>query len=358
MRVIFPLINDSLGGAQLSTIIIAKTLIAANVPVSIVLHRAEGPVAKYLDSSKLSYQVIEAYDFPGTKPSYMHALCRLLNVLPKLIAFLYLNKFSIVHGNDLRINLAWSIAAKLVGLPFVWHQRSILNSALVRWYSLIVSDIIFFPNKSSLLRSGYGRYRSMCRVVKSPVDYDEIIVKEQQDVTKNSEKIVRLGYFGSVKDGKNINILADYFEYSSQTLDCKLELHIFGYQQEHYVKHGIVNSSNVIYHEYCYDVYEQMQGVDILVTTSLAEAFPRTMIEAQIVRIPMLAPNVTPYDEILENGVNGFLFDPGSAADFVSKLSKLIGMIMKNHCFTFRAVKDHAPEKVAMRLLSFYSKLN
>ncbi len=63
---------------------------------------------------------------------------------------------------------------------------------------------------------------------------------------------------------------------------------------------------------------------DVHVTTSEKETRGLTVLEAFAAGIPVLAPNKGGVIENIQDGRNGFLYDPGDQSDFLSKLTRLI----------------------------------
>jgi glycosyltransferase involved in cell wall biosynthesis len=50
------------------------------------------------------------------------------------------------------------------------------------------------------------------------------------------------------------------------------------------------------------------------------EGFPMVFLEAMAAGIPVIAPNMAGFPEIIEDGVNGLLFEPGNAEDLAKKI--------------------------------------
>ena len=49
----------------------------------------------------------------------------------------------IVHGNDLRVNLTWSLPTRISGSIYIWHQRSFMSSsALWRISALLANHFV------------------------------------------------------------------------------------------------------------------------------------------------------------------------------------------------------------------------
>lgn len=69
---------------------------------------------------------------------------------------------------------------------------------------------------------------------------------------------------------------------------------------------------------------EDFQNARFLVFTSRSyEGFPMVFLEAMKHRLPVIAPNMAGFPEIIGDGVNGLLFNPGDAGDLAGKIRTL-----------------------------------
>ena len=69
---------------------------------------------------------------------------------------------------------------------------------------------------------------------------------------------------------------------------------------------------------------ELLANCDLHVTTSEKETRGLTVVEAFAAGIPVLAPNAGGVVENIEDGVNGYLYQPGNEDDFIGKLKLLV----------------------------------
>lgn len=69
-------------------------------------------------------------------------------------------------------------------------------------------------------------------------------------------------------------------------------------------------ADDIIFTGFKDDVYKCMAAMDIYVQPSLNEAMGRTIIQAQYMRLPVIASKVCGIVDLIENGKNGFLIAP------------------------------------------------
>lgn len=92
-------------------------------------------------------------------------------------------------------------------------------------------------------------------------------------------------------------------------------------------------AKNVIFTGYRDDVPNIIAGLDLVLHTSLGnEGFPRVILEAMVLSKPIVASEVGPSSEMLENGVSGFLVPAG---DYVA-LARVILHLYKDRATVLR----------------------
>jgi len=70
---------------------------------------------------------------------------------------------------------------------------------------------------------------------------------------------------------------------------------------------------NIVFTGFRPDVYDLISAADVLVHPSLSDSFGQVIVEAFALGKPVIASDVGIAQEIIENGVNGFIFPPGNA---------------------------------------------
>ena len=70
--------------------------------------------------------------------------------------------------------------------------------------------------------------------------------------------------------------------------------------------------------------------VDFFVLPSIYEGFPNVLCEAMSCGLPVIAGNVCDNARIMQDGVNGYLFDPYSISDMTDKIGKLLMLEKKD----------------------------
>lgn len=87
-------------------------------------------------------------------------------------------------------------------------------------------------------------------------------------------------------------------------------------------KYGIADVFE--FHKPSKNIVKEYQTSDVFCLPSLYEGFPNVICEAMSCGLPILCSNVCDNPKIVEEGVNGFLFDPKSMDDIIKKFECLL----------------------------------
>lgn len=85
----------------------------------------------------------------------------------------------------------------------------------------------------------------------------------------------------------------------------------------------------LFFHPQTSEVIQKYQESDVLCLPSLYEGFPNVLCEAMCCGLPVVCSRVSDVPQIMEDGVNGFIFDPLNVADIVEKMEKMITLTME-----------------------------
>ncbi|HEX8277185.1 MAG TPA: glycosyltransferase [Segetibacter sp.] len=125
--------------------------------------------------------------------------------------------------------------------------------------------------------------------------------------------------------------------------------------------HSITNDNRVVLTSWLTEMYEVMNGLDIIVLTSLNEGTPLSIIEAEFFKRPVVATNVGGVKDTMVDGKTGFLTESNDAITFAQKLrllieSKELREKMGEEGFKFASAK-FSKEKEISETRQFYVSL-
>jgi glycosyltransferase involved in cell wall biosynthesis len=120
-------------------------------------------------------------------------------------------------------------------------------------------------------------------------------------------------------------------------------------------------SNNIEFTGYVKDIYAELSTMDIFILPSLSEGFPISILEAMAAGLPVAASNVGGIPEIVENGINGFLFEPKD----IEAIAKVLKSFFLNYERTLemgrlgrqKIISNFSPEKYIQKLDLLYGEL-
>jgi len=184
------------------------------------------------------------------------------------------------------------------------------------------SDLIVSPSnflKSMFVENGY--VPSQIKVVRYGVD-----CKPLQNIKRDPTGGFRIGYMGTISPHKGLDTLIEAF---LKLVGDDISLEIHGDLTAFPVFSGTVrdlakNDDRIHFH----GRFESPQltsvlgGMDVLVAPSVwYENTPFVILEAQASGTPVIASNLGGLSELVVEGENGYLFEPGDADDLCRKLN-------------------------------------
>jgi glycosyltransferase involved in cell wall biosynthesis len=144
--------------------------------------------------------------------------------------------------------------------------------------------------------------------------YNFHVISPNQNIYDHKLDPLKLLFVGSICKRKGILDLLE----SLKTVDFQYELHILGEFSSSSLEiicREIQNSHNLnlIFHGYLESPEKEHYYInsDILVLPSYAEGFPMVIPEAMAYGCAIISTRISGIPEIVENGINGFLIDPG-----------------------------------------------
>ena len=254
-------------------------------------------------------------------------------VAKNLARFIYDNQIDLVHTNSSVVNIG-AEAARLAGVPHIWHVREFGNEDF-----------------------GMAPYVSSKRYFKYMESHSEAIVCISEAIAskyrgKVSDDVLHVVYNGvpippeSIRSVKNYRtepitmlIAGRLSEKKGQRIavDALFELLNNGYENLNLIIAGSGDSaclgenlekcgSHVDLVGYVHDLTSIRQKADIELMCSYSEGFGRGIIEAMASGPIVIAASGGAVPEIIVDGLNGLLFNPGNSHDLAEKIIKVLGM--------------------------------
>ncbi len=274
---------------------------------------------------------------PGTLPAsavfdaaryVLRLACRLRAVQP-----------DIVHANTLKAGIYGSLAARLAGVPSIWHVRDRIASDYLRRPTTLVLRVLIgrlpqgvIANSQATratLRSAPERTAVVYSIVHDPIASPLAAAQSGRDAG------FVVGIVGRLAPWKGQHVFLEAFARAFGTgneVAVVVGEAMFGEAEEQYgvqlreLAQELGIADRVEFRGFRDDVWAELARMDVLVHASIsAEPFGQVVVEAMLVGVPVVAAASGGPLEILTDGVNGLLYTPGDVDALAEALSRLRG---------------------------------
>lgn len=250
------------------------------------------------------------------------------------------HRIDLVHTNSL-VSFEGAIAAKLAGVPHVWHIRELFEDYNPRFQLILgkalTKALVHHFSHQVVCISHYVRGQFTPYVERSPshypVLYNAIPCPESlPETSPQASEQLNLVYTGRISDGKRFQDIIDAFCILKAQWQEALPFRLLVYGEfidpafERMVRTKM-QEANLGEHfqllGYRDNLDACLQGMDLLLMPSSTEAFGRTMLEAMVRGIPVLAARSGAPLEVIEEGRTGFLHAPNNPVDLAACLNAI-----------------------------------
>lgn len=266
------------------------------------------------------------------------------NILKELNLFLKYRSLiknvnpSVILSYTIKPNIYGGIAASQLKVPYIanitglgnaFSNENIRSKVLIRLYKVAFRKInhLYFQNRSNLEYITRkinidGRYTLL--------PGSGVNIKEFPLSTTDDSTTINILYIGRLMQSKGINELIDMIELNSN--DERLKNVVFqfvGFFDDENLKKrfsDLINKSNVELYDHQEDIRSFISQSHAVILPSHHEGMSNSLLESASMGRPLLASNIPGCKEIIDDGVNGFVFEPkdsNSMYDAIKKFTSL-----------------------------------
>ncbi len=336
VTICYPFAGDSVGGSHFSLCGLLENLDPARYRVVVVPEIAGGRIAAHFSS-------FEQMDDPGRprasfSPGVKFSVTNFLRTfagLPARVRFLRENRIDIVHTNDGRTHASWALAARLAGSRLVWHHRADPDALGLRFLAPLLATKVLTVSSFSLPKGRILSAAKKAEVIFSP--FDTSISADRAQVRRRILELARLpedalllGYFGSFVPRKRPLLFVDLIAELRSRLGRPVYGLMFGEAvlpemdrllRSHIDDTGMGDAVRLM--GFQTPGHEWIAGCDQLIVPAVGEPLGRTLVEAMLVRTPVVATRSGGNEEALA-GESGILVDPESAASLAEGVEAVL----------------------------------
>jgi glycosyltransferase involved in cell wall biosynthesis len=278
----------------------------------------------------------------GLFQKLINFVCVFLKDIWKYSMFLIKHKFSIVHFNNGPRQVEWVIACKICRVKCISHIRGTFRHDLAKF------EKIFIPYYDALIpisktvekyTQSLGVKLPKMYLINDGIDTASVERKIQKSVydireefkVKDDEYFI--GVVNNIKQWKGQHVAIESIRLLKKrvpNVKCIFVGNISDdpYDQKYFndlqsmVKNYNIEK-NITFTGFRNDSIDLINSFDLILHTSIAnEGFPRVILESMTLKKLIIASAIGPNCEILDNDVNGLLFEPGNSEELAKKIEE------------------------------------
>jgi len=245
-------------------------------------------------------------------------------------------KIKILHPHDNLSKIICGLTAKSLGIKVVSHSRDLLNKNIIEqfllYFQLVFMDIIIAVSKAN--RDIFKINNSVPEKVK--IIYNGINSKQfiennnkfKLDLDSKFNSSFNIGIIGVFDKVKGHKYLFEAIKILVQKGHTNIKCLVIGdgrikSELSSWVNQNLLND-NIIFLGFRRDIASCLKMVKILVIPSIQESFPRVMLEAMIMGIPVVGSEVGGIPEAVINGKTGYIVPSQDAMGISSAIERFI----------------------------------
>lgn len=325
MRVVYLTSSSEIGGGNQSFLSLWKGLRRNGVSLLAVCP-SEGPMTALCRETKIPCESME-YRQPAWRQGIQNwrGYRQWRHLLTDFGA-------DLVHANDLFGARSIIVAAWRLGVPLVCHIRFPSSRDCIRWsFRRLPKPDCFLFNSRALQELTGSEFATTCPHSEQQVIHNGVDLENYQPRPKLDEQTLRVGIVANlwpIKGHKDFLAVARLIlekGYACEFWIIGDDISHSGYRDQLVQLAAEMRlGSAVKFLGFRNDVANVLSQLDILVSCSHYEPFGRSLIEAMACGRPVVATAVGGVQEVVENGITGFLVEPSDPHALACAVEQLL----------------------------------
>jgi glycosyltransferase involved in cell wall biosynthesis len=273
----------------------------------------------------------------------------------------------IVHTNSLKAGVYGSLAAKIAGIPVVWHVRDRIAEDYLPGPAVNLVRNMSHRFATAVVANSRSTLDTVASPLKSGMLYS-VLPEVLSDVTVHQRRPgqpLTFGIVGRLASWKGQDLFLRAFAQAfpdSRERGAVIGGALFG--EDDYAD-GLVDlsgtlglSERVEFRGHRCDVWRELSTIDVLVHASvIPEPFGQVILEGMAAGVPVIAAQAGGPAEILRADVTGLLYEPGNVAALANAMRRMRDQSLRERlCAAARSELDrYSPPVVAAQLQQLYA---
>ena len=327
--------TEDFSGASKCLIELASSLIHQGHEVVVSIPKAEGPIQIALREKSIPFVVMREYQcWYKEKSEYLNpltiAIKRIMNEVTVVRCRRYLRseRFDLVHVNALTAYVVGKAAIEQK-LPVIWHIREFMEedlgiSFIDSSYSLKLLNCAtqFIAISQPICKKWAAHLHVPINIV-----HDGVPVKDYYVAHKREHREVKILLYGRIVPGKGQLFYVQTVEKVLQSISVPCTFYFAGkVENEEYFNECMKSirqakmEKKIKYLGEIHDIQSLLKNIDIVCVCSTKEGFGRVTVEAMLGNCLVVGAASGATLELIQDGINGILYQPDNQNDFCKKL--------------------------------------
>jgi glycosyltransferase involved in cell wall biosynthesis len=260
-------------------------------------------------------------------------------IIRKILAIIDQYDIGLIHTHDFRSNIFGLLCAKQRKIPVVSTVHGwIANNLKGRIYNLADKIALRFFNKIIAVSKTTQRKIVSAFIPSSRVSVinNALILEDYSVASSNSQFRKELNVDGETKLIANIGRLSPekgqfiFLQAAKEILNNnkKIRFILIGIGPEEKKLREYVKTNNmdafVVFAGFRHDMINIYNSIDLVVQSSYTEGMPNVVLEALLMKVPVIATNVGGTGDIITSGQTGTLIEAGSLNMLVTEIANYL----------------------------------
>ena len=332
MRALLPFVGDTIGGSHHSALLLIRELPRLGIDPVVLVH-LPGPLSGFLAEHGIRNQAVT--DLPVWKAGagQLWSVFRLLAGTPRLWRQLRRLDVDVVHVNDGRMAISWSLPCRLAGIPLVIHQRTRFAPSRISTLALGMAARVLTISRFTQA-SLPDSVRDRCRVVANPFDLAAVSSREhaREDVARElglDPTRPLLAFVGTLQKQKRpLVALQALARLRVAGVDAVLLLIGRDSGSEARAVRAFIDDASLagqaLVLGFRPDVQRILAAADVLLAPAVDEGHGRAVVEAMLIGTPIVAAASGGHLEAIDDGRTGILFAPDDGQELANAIAEVL----------------------------------
>lgn len=372
---------DHCGQASGAELALLRLLPHLNGIAPLVVLGEDGPLVPLLQSEGIVVQVLPLAARTRSLPRGrvasgrlpVAALWDITSYTLRLAWLLRRQRVQIVHTNSNKAHLYGGVAARLAGVPHVWHARDRVAQEFMPAAAVSLTRLAARRLPKTVLVNSFSTLATLPRAAKvsgvDPVLRDPVDPRSLVEVLDRRLPVRRVLMLGRLTPWKGQDVfLRAFAEAFGSTGDVRAVLQgdaLFGeidyVESLHRLAKELGIDALVDFAGHTNDVPGVLSRVDVMVHASvIPEPFGQVIVEGMAAGLPVVAADAGGPAEILSHDVTGLLVPPGDVAALAAALRRLAAEPETRQRLAVAAREravDYLPGPLARQLEDTYARV-